>query len=82
MLTESEMKHRIGLILGIEERADQADWFAIASLSADLLQQLPEATPLIVKAYLADSDIRRVSESFARGQRSQLVKYLRSLPSG
>ena len=78
MLTESELKTRIGLILGLEEHRDQADWYAIASLSAELLQELPETTPLIVKAYLTDTDIRRVSSGFAGEQRSQLLGYLRS----
>ncbi len=78
MLTESDLKSRLGLILGIEEHGPNADWFAIAKLSAELLQTLPEATPHIVRAYLTDSDIRRVSASFALAQRSQLVNYLRS----
>jgi len=78
MLTESELKSRIGLILSLEENGDEADWFAITSLSAELLQQIPEKIPQIVKAYLTDSDIRRASASFACDQVSQLTEYLRA----
>ena len=78
VLTESDLKGRLGVILGIEEHGRDADWFAIANLSAELLQELPEKTPHTVRAYLTDSDIRRVSASFAQSQRSELVKYLRS----
>ena len=78
MLSESELKHRLGLILSIEERGDQADWFAITRLSAELLEDLPETTPLIVRAYLTDSDIRRVSVNVANAQRSEIIHYLRS----
>lgn len=78
MLTESELKSRIGLILGIEEQGDQANWFAIANLSVELLESLPSSVPQIVKAYLADYDIRRVSRGFANTQRFALIQYLRS----
>ena len=78
VLTESDLKGRLGVILGIEEHDRKADWFAIANLSAELLQELPETTPHSIRAYLTDSDIRRVSASFAQSQRSELVKYLRS----
>ena len=78
MLTESELKERLGDILGIEEHGYDADWFAIANLSTELLQELPDPTPAIVKAYLTDSDIRRVSAGFANVQRGELVRYLRS----
>ena len=78
MLTETELKDRMGLILGLEEHGHDADWFAIANLSADLLKEIPEGTPKIVKAYLTDSDLRRASANFARAQRSDLILYLRS----
>jgi len=78
VLTERDLKNRLSLILGIEEHGYDADWFAIANLSADLLRQLPEDAPQIVKAYLADSDLRQASANFARGQRSQLLDFLRS----
>ena len=78
MLTEAVLKNRLGLILGIEEHGRDADWFAIANLSAELLQEIPETTPHVVRAYLTDSDIRRVSAGFAVDQRSRLVEYLRS----
>ena len=78
MLTEAVLKNRLGLILGIEEHGRDADWFAIANLSAELLQEIPETTPHVVRAYLTDSDIRRVSAGFALDQRSRVVEYLRS----
>ena len=78
MLTLSELKTRVGFILGLEEHGDQADWFAIANHSVELLAELPECAPQIVRAYLTDTDIRRVSRGFAHGQRSALAQYLRS----
>ncbi len=78
MLTEAVLKNRLGLILGIEEHGRDADWFAIANLSAELLQEILETTPHVVRAYLTDSDIRRVSAGFALDQRSRLVENLRS----
>ena len=78
MLTESELKQRLGLILGIEELGDRADWFAIARLSVELLEQLPDSVPSAIRAYLTDSDLRRASRNIAKGQRSALVQYLRS----
>jgi hypothetical protein len=78
MLTECELKDRLGLILGIEEQGEQADWFAIASLSIELLQELPSSAAPPVRAYLTDYDIRRVNRSFANDQRLALVQYLRS----
>jgi hypothetical protein len=82
MLTEAELKRRVGLILGLEEHGDQTDWFAIASLSVELLTNLSKSGPLIVRAYLTDSDIRRVNRSFANGQRSAIIQYLRAAPNG
>ena len=51
MLTEAVLKNRLGLILGIEEHGRDADWFAIANLSAELLQEILETTPHVVRAY-------------------------------
>jgi hypothetical protein len=82
MLTVSELKRRVGIILGIEEHGDQADWFAIRNLSVELLQELPESAPRIVRCYLTDSDIRRVSPGFANSQHLELVQYLRSPDGG
>jgi hypothetical protein len=82
MLTEDELKRRLGLILGLEEHGDDADWFAIASLSVELLEELSEPVPLLVRAYLTDCDIRRVNRSFASGQRSALIQYLRTGSAG
>ena len=78
MLDESEFKQRLGLILGIEELGDQADWFAISRLSVELIEQLPDSVPTAVRAYLADCDIRRVSRNFAHNPRLAVVHYLRS----
>ena len=78
MLSEAELKGRLGLILGLEEHGDDADWLAIANLSVELLQSLPKSTPLAVRAYLTDADIRRVNRGFAANQRSELIRYLRS----
>ena len=78
MLTESQVKRRVGEILGLEEHGDEADWFAIVRMSTELLQEVPATVPPIVRAYLTDSDIRRASPNFAHGQLAQLILYLRS----
>lgn len=78
MLTADEVKSRVAEILGIKEHGEDADWFAIASRSVELLQELPESVPMIVRAYLTDADIRRVSRGFANAQRLKLIQYLRS----
>jgi hypothetical protein len=73
-MLSDEFKQRIGCILGLEEHGDDADWFAIATLSAEILTELPESAPLAVRAYLTDFDIRRVSPALsqtpAKGHRS------------
>jgi len=78
MLTEPKLKRRLGEILTLEEHGREADWFAIARLSGELLHELPATVPPIVKAYLTDCDIRRASPKFAIGQMLQLIHYLRS----
>ena len=82
MLTEFELKRRLGLILGMEEHGDRADWSTISSFCDELLEELPSSAPQVVKAYLTDCHIRRVSRSFANGQRSALIRYLRSSEAG
>jgi len=77
MLSEPELKRRVGFILSIEENGIEADWFAITKLSKELLDELPEFVPAIVRAYLTDSDVRQKSKSFANEQLSALVLYLR-----
>ena len=77
-LTEIQVKRRVGEILGLEEHGNDADWFAIAKLSKELLHELPCTAPSIVRAYLTDTDIRMASNGYAHGQLAQLVKYLRS----
>lgn len=81
MLTEFELKRRLGIILGIEEHGDLADWSAIARLSEELLEEIPRTAPEAVTAYLKDCHIRRINRGFASRQRSILVRYLRS-PDG
>jgi hypothetical protein len=78
MLSEPEFKRRLGSILSIEEHGEDADWFIIKTMSAELLEKLPASAPPIVRAYLTDSDLRRVSCDFADEQLSELIKYLRS----
>jgi len=77
-MLSDEFKQRIGCILGLEEHGDDADWFAIATLSAEILTELPESAPLAVRAYLTDFDIRRVSPPFRRHQQRAIVRYLKS----
>ena len=78
MLTDIQMKRRLGEILGLEEHGEDADWYAISTRSLELLQEIPATVPSIVKAYLVDSDLRRVSRGFAQGQLNELILYLRS----
>lgn len=78
MLSDAELKDRLGFILGIEEHGARADWFAIARLSAEVLEALPESAPPVAKAYLSDSHIRRVNANYAIHQRRELIDYLRS----
>ena len=78
MLSERELKRRLGEILSIEERGGEADWFAIASLSVNLLEELHGSAPQFVRAYLTDFDIRRANHGIADEQRAALVRYIRS----
>lgn len=77
MLTDTERKRRLALILTEEESAE-VDWLAVASMSNELLQQLSPPVPVIVEAYLTQYAIRKADPLFARAQRLQLASYLRT----
>lgn len=75
-MNSDDLKRRLGQILAEEEGPD-ADWNAVAALSAQLVAELGPGLPSIAESYLASVEQRRADAVFAHAQRSELVQYLR-----
>jgi hypothetical protein len=77
-LNDAELKRRVGFILAQEERAE-VDWELVERLCDELAEEIGGDAPLPVRDYLSTSRRRRSDGVFAHGQRSDLVRYLRSM---
>jgi hypothetical protein len=77
-LNDAELKRRVGFILAQEERAE-VDWELVERLCDELAEEIGGDAPLPVRDYLSTSGRRRSDGVFAHGQRSDLVRYLRSM---
>jgi hypothetical protein len=77
LISDAELKRRLGLIVAQEETQD-VDWALVARLCDELAADVGTDAPLLVQEYLASLGRRQSDGAFAHSQRSQLVDYLRS----
>jgi hypothetical protein len=76
LISDTELKHRLGLIVAQEEAQD-VDWDLVARLCDELAADVGIDAPLLVQEYLASFGQRQSDSVFAHSQRSRLVDYLR-----
>lgn len=78
-MQSEELRRRVGAILTAEGN-EPPEWDEVDRLSDELLRQLiaePDTEcPQIVNHYLDDADIRQRDETYARGQRRRVGRYV------
>jgi hypothetical protein len=77
LISDSDLKHRLGLII-TQEQEPGVDWAVVSCLCAALARDIGETERGPVKDYLGTSGRRKSDFVFAHAQRSELISYLRS----